>query len=162
MFTEKTNQHHMQLNWIYKSFHLLTVEELYAIMQLRNEVFSVEQNCVYQDADDKDQASFHLAGWDGNKLAAYCRILPAGLSYESPSIGRVVSSPAYRKCGCGQQLMQLAITKTLEQFNHPTITISAQFYLEKFYSHLGFQQISDIYDEDGIPHIKMQLLSGSK
>ncbi|MBC7629732.1 GNAT family N-acetyltransferase [Ferruginibacter sp.] len=152
----------MQLNWIYKSFHLLTVEELYAIMQLRNEVFSVEQNCVYQDADDKDQASYHLAGWDGKKLAAYCRILPAGLSYDSPSIGRVVSSPAYRNSGCGRRLMQLAIAKSLAQFNHPLITISAQFYLQKFYSDLGFKQISDIYQEDGIPHIKMQLRSGSK
>ena len=150
----------MQLNWIYKSFHQLTVTELYAIMQLRNEVFSVEQNCVYQDADDKDQASYHLAGWDGNKLAAYCRILPAGLSYDSPSIGRVVSSPAYRKSGCGKQLMQLAIAKTQAQFNHPLITISAQLYLEKFYSSLGFKQISDIYEEDGIPHIKMQLQTG--
>ena len=146
----------MQLNWIYKSFHQLTVEELYAIMQLRMEVFSVEQNCVYQDADDKDQASYHLAGWDDNMLAAYCRILPAGLSYDSPSIGRVVSSPAYRKTGCGRQLMLLAIAKTLEQFNHPLITISAQLYLEKFYSALGFKQISDIYLEDGIPHIKMR------
>lgn len=152
----------MQLNWIYKSFHLLTVEELYAVMQLRNEVFSVEQNCVYQDADDKDQASYHLTGWDGKKLAAYCRILPAGLSYDSPSIGRVVSSPAYRNSGCGRQLMQLAIAKTLAQFNHPLITISAQFYLKKFYSDLGFRQISDVYEEDGIPHIKMQLRSGSK
>ncbi len=152
----------MQLNWIYKSFHLLTVEELYAIMQLRNEVFSVEQNCVYQDADDKDQASYHLAGWDGKKLAAYCRILPAGLSYDSPSIGRVVSSPAYRNSGCGRRLMQLAITKTMAQFNQPLITISAQLYLQKFYSDLGFKQISDVYAEDGIPHIKMQLRSGSK
>ena len=152
----------MQLNWIYKSFHLLTVDELYAIIQLRMEVFSVEQNCVYQDADDKDQASYHLAGWDGKKLAAYCRILPAGLSYESPSIGRVVSSPAYRKSGCGRQLMQLAIAKTSEQFNLPLITISAQFYLEKFYGAIGFKQISDVYMEDGIPHIKMQLQSGSR
>jgi len=147
----------MQLNWIYKSFHHLTVAELYAIMQLRNEVFSVEQNCVYQDADDKDQACYHLAGWDGKKLAAYCRILPAGLSYDSPGIGRVVSSPAYRKSGFGRQLMQQAIAKTHSQFNHPLITISAQFYLEKFYTSLGFKQISGIYEEDGIPHIKMQL-----
>ena len=152
----------MQLNWIYKSFHQLTVTELYAIMQLRNEVFSVEQNCVYQDADDKDQASHHLAGWDGNKLAAYCRILPAGLSYDSPGIGRVVSSPAYRKSGCGRQLMQQAIAETSAQFNHPLITISAQLYLEKFYSSLGFKQISDVYEEDGIPHIKMQLQAGFK
>ena len=152
----------MQLRWIYKSFPELTVTELYAIMQLRNEVFSVEQNCVYQDADDKDQASYHLAGWDGNKLVAYCRILPAGLSYDSPSIGRVVSSAVYRKIGCGRRLMQQAITETLTQFNHPLITISAQFYLEKFYTSLGFKQISDVYDEDGIPHIKMQLQAGSK
>ena len=152
----------MQLKWIFKSFPELTVTELYAIMQLRIEVFSVEQNCVYQDADDKDQASYHLAGWDDNKLVAYCRILPAGLSYDSPSIGRVVSSPGYRKIGCGRLLMQQAIAKTQAEFNHPLITISAQFYLEKFYTSLGFKQMSDVYDEDGIPHIKMQLLAGSK
>jgi ElaA protein len=145
----------MELNWEYKSFNELTVAELYAILQLRNEVFSVEQNCVYQDADDKDQMSFHLTGWDGEKLAAYCRILPQGLSYTEASIGRVVTSPAYRKSGYGRVLMIKAIVKTLSQFTCSKITISAQFYLTKFYESLGFTAFGDIYMEDNILHIKM-------
>ena len=84
----------MQLNWIFKKFDELTAAELYSIMQLRNEVFVVEQNCVYQDADDKDQKSFHLCGWDEGKLVAYTRIIPQGISYAEASIGRVVTSPA--------------------------------------------------------------------
>ncbi len=144
------------LRWEYKSFDGLTVTELYAILQLRNEVFSVEQNCVYQDADDKDQPAFHFCGWDENKLAAYCRILPKGISYDHPSIGRVVTSPQHRKSGYGREMMQLAVTKTIEQFNDPVIIISAQSYLKKFYGSIGFAQVSDEYLEDGIPHIKMQ------
>lgn len=146
----------MQLNWVYKTFDELSVKELYAILQLRNEVFSVEQNCVYQDADDKDQPAYHLCGWHGNKLAAYCRILPKGISYEHPSIGRVVTSPQYRKGGYGRELMKLAVAKTIEHFNDSIIIISAQLYLKKFYESIGFEQISGEYLEDGIPHIKMQ------
>lgn len=146
----------MQLTWTYTPFNELSVAELYKILQLRNEVFSVEQQCVYQDADDKDQPAYHLCGWDGNKLAAYCRILPKGISYDHPSIGRVVTSPQYRRGGFGRELVHLAIAKTIEQFNHPVIIISAQLYLKGFYASLGFVQVSDEYMEDGIPHIKMQ------
>lgn len=146
----------MELTWIYKSFNELTPAELYAILQLRIEVFSVEQNCVYQDADGKDQQSIHLCGWNGNFLAAYCRILPAGLSYDHPSIGRVVTSPQHRKNGYGKMLMQKAIEKTIRLFHDPLIIISAQFYLKVFYESLGFEQVSEVYLEDNIPHIKMQ------
>lgn len=146
----------MQLNWVYKSFGELSVAELYAILQLRNEVFSVEQHCVYQDADDKDQPAYHLCGWDGSRLAAYCRILPKDISYAHPSIGRVVTSPQYRKAGYGRALMQLAVIKTMAQFNDPVIVISAQLYLQNFYESIGFLQVSDTYMEDGIPHIQMQ------
>jgi len=149
----------MQMNWKYVSFDDLSVAELYAILQLRYEVFVIEQNCIYQDADDKDQKSFHLMCWDGDKLVAYCRILPPGLSYKDPSIGRVVSSPAYRDRGYGRKLMKLAITKTHEQFNCKNITISAQQYLEKFYASLGFVKVSDPYLEDNIPHIQMEFES---
>src|SRR5665647_711739 len=131
------------LHWIYKSFEALTNTELYAIMQLRNEVFVVEQNCVYQDADNKDIQSFHLSGWDNNILVAYCRILPPELSFAEASIGRVVTAGPYRKTGSGRVLMQRAILATLQQFNCRQITISAQLYLKKFYESLGFAQISD-------------------
>ncbi len=147
----------MQLNWILKKFDELTPIELYRIMQLRNEVFVVEQNCVYQDADNKDQPSLHFCGWDNEKLVAYTRIIPPGLSYAEASIGRVVTSPAYRKTGAGRKLMQESINHTFSQFNCTAIKIGAQVYLTKFYQSLGFAQSSEQYLEDGIPHIEMIL-----
>jgi ElaA protein len=148
----------MELNWMYKYFNELLPAELYAVMQLRNEVFVVEQNCVYQDADEKDLEGFHLMGWDGAKLVAYTRILPPGIAYAAEaSIGRVVTSPAYRGTGAGRQLMELSIVKTMEQFDVKTIKIGAQLYLEKFYQSLGFVQCGPGYLEDDIPHIPMQL-----
>jgi ElaA protein len=115
----------MELTWTCQSFNELSPSGLYAILQLRIAVFSVEQNCIYQDADGKDPDSFHLCGWDGKHLAAYCRLLPSGLSYDHPSIGRVVTALDYRKGGHGKQLMQHAIVKTMELFNDPIIIISA-------------------------------------
>ena len=144
-------------NWKITSFNELSATQLYAIMQLRNEVFVVEQNCVYQDADNKDEASFHLAGWEDNKLVAYCRILPPGIAYTESSIGRVVVSPGYRRFGYGRKLMEQSIGFSLKKFNYKKITISAQYYLEKFYQSLGFITISETYLEDNLPHIKMQL-----
>ena len=143
------------LQWVYKSFNELTNTELYAIMQLRIAIFSVEQNCAYQDADNKDFQSFHLAAWDNNVLVAYCRILPPKLSFKEASIGRVITAADYRKNGTGRVLMQKAITLTLQQFNCSQIAIGAQLYLKKFYNSLGFNQVSDTYLEDGIPHIEM-------
>jgi ElaA protein len=145
----------MELKWKLNYFKELSTEELYTILQLRNEVFVVEQNCVYQDADNKDSISFHLSGWDGGNLVAYCRILPPGVSYTEASIGRVVSSPQYRNKGYGKQLMNEAIINTLAQFGCNTIKISAQLYLQKFYEQLGFVKLSDSYMEDNIPHIEM-------
>ena len=145
----------MQLKWKLNYFKELSTEDLYTILQLRNEVFVVEQNCVYQDADNKDSISFHLSGWDGVNLVAYCRILPPGVSYTEASIGRVVSSPQYRNKGYGKQLMNEAIIHTLAQFECNTIKISAQLYLQKFYEQLGFIKLSDSYLEDNIPHIEM-------
>ena len=147
----------MQLNWIFKKFDELTAVELYNIMQLRNEVFVVEQNCIYQDADDKDQPSMHLCGWDGKKLVAYTRIIPQGISYTEASIGRVVTSPAYRKTGAGGQLMKESISRCFSEFNCTAIKIGAQIYLTAFYQSLGFVQCSSEYLEDGIPHIEMIL-----
>ena len=145
----------MQLNWIFKKFDELTATELYAIMQLRNKVFVVEQNCVYQDADNKDQHCWHLCGWDAKELVAYTRIIPPGISYAKASIGRVVTSPMYRKSGAGRTLMEASILHTLKQFNCQSIKIGAQVYLTKFYQSLGFIQSSSQYLEDGIPHIEM-------
>ena len=147
----------MKLNWIVKKFDALTPYELYNIMWLRNEVFVVEQNCVYQDADYKDQKGWHLMGVDeDNKLMAYVRLLPAGVSYEKqPSIGRVVTNPAARGTGAGRELMNVAIKHCEELFGKVDIKIGAQYYLLKFYNSLGFKQTSEIYLEDNIEHIEM-------
>ena len=145
----------MNIQWTLKPFDGLSPRELYAILQLRNEVFVVEQNCVFQDADDKDQASFHLLGFQQDKLVAYTRLVPSGVAYNEPSIGRVVTSPAVRGTGAGKELMQVSIEKTYELFGIKPIKIGAQLYLKKFYEGFGFEQISDPYLEDGIPHIYM-------
>jgi ElaA protein len=148
----------MELNWVLKKFTDLTAAELYAVMQLRNEVFVVEQNCVYQDADDNDQQSLHFMGWDGANLAAYTRIIPPGTTFKQASIGRVVTSPKYRGTGIGRKLMELSIGNTFSHFNCTEIKIGAQLYLKNFYESLGFVPCSDIYLEDNIPHIKMLLV----
>jgi ElaA protein len=143
--------------WRLKKFDDLSPHELYAILRLRNEVFVVEQNCVFQDADNKDQGSYHYMGYVNNDLAAYTRLVPPGYIYQEASIGRVVSSPAYRGTGIGKLLMINSIENCYSLFGKLPIKIGAQYYLKKFYSSLGFEQVSDIYDEDGIDHIYMLL-----
>lgn len=143
------------MNWIIKKFEDLTPNEVYAIIQLRNEVFVVEQNCVYQDADNRDQQCWHVMGWHGDLLAAYTRILPPGIMYDLPSIGRVVTSPAIRKTGIGKLLMEKSIETVGNLFGNASIKIGAQLYLKKFYESLGFRQSSELYLEDGIEHIEM-------
>jgi ElaA protein len=138
-----------------KRFDELTPHELYSILQLRNEVFVVEQNCVFQDADDKDQASHHLLGYNNKKLVAYTRLVPPGVIYSEMSIGRVVTSPSVRRFGAGKGLMQQSIAKICSLFGNNVIKIGAQLYLKKFYEGFGFSQVGEGYIEDGIPHIYM-------
>lgn len=141
--------------WKCKPFNELSVEELYDILRLRNEVFVVEQNCVFQDADNKDQHCYHLCGWKNNTLIAYVRLVPPGISYEEPSIGRVVTSPLARRTGAGRLLMQKAIEECFKIFGEQNIRIGAQLYLKEFYESLRFHQVSEVYLEDNIPHIEM-------
>ena len=115
----------------------------------------VEQNCVYQDADNKDICSWQFMGWDNEKLVAFTRLLPPGLAYEQASIGRVVTSPSARGSGIGKELMQQSIKEIKNLFGEVPIKIGAQLYLQKFYTSLGFVQTSEIYLEDGIKHIEM-------
>jgi ElaA protein len=145
----------MQIQWLLKKFEELSPYQLYSILQLRNEVFVVEQNCVFQDADDKDQNSHHLMGFDNNKLIAYTRIVPPGEAYEQASIGRVVTSSSVRKLGAGKELMKQSINAVYSLFGNQPIKIGAQLYLKKFYESFGFEQTSDVYLEDGIEHIYM-------
>lgn len=147
----------LQISWKCQPFNSLTPYELYAIIRLRNEVFVVEQNCVFQDADDKDQQCYHLMGLIENRMAAYARLVPAGVCYHYISIGRVITSPAFRKSGAGKALMQKAIEECYRLFNEQTIKIGAQFHLKKFYESFGFLQSSEVYLEDNIPHIEMLL-----
>src|SRR5215510_4325106 len=144
------------INWSFKKFDDLTPNELYSVLRLRNEVFVVEQNCVFQDADDKDQDSHHLMGWDDEMLVAYSRIVPLGIAYDSfPSIGRVVTSPKMRKTGIGKILMEQSIQELQKLFGKGSIKLGAQLYLKNFYESFGFVQSGDLYIEDGIPHIEM-------
>jgi len=143
------------MTWILKSFDDLTPKELYQILQLRNEVFIVEQNCPYQDLDNKDLKAFHLMGMQNHQLLAYSRLLAPGISYSESSIGRVVSSPAARKTGMGKQLMTESIHQIQNLFHTDSIRIGAQLYLKKFYESFGFQQEGEPYLEDQIPHIIM-------
>lgn len=143
------------IQWTIKSFPELTPAELYDMLKLRSEVFVVEQQCIFLDMDDKDQDSHHLQGRLNDELVAACRILPPGLSYEEPSIGRVVGSPRYRGKGAGIALMENAIQETMRLYGTLPIKIGAQLYLKRFYESFGFVQCSETYMEDDIPHIKM-------
>lgn len=148
----------MDINWQIKSFGALSAADLYEILRLRNEVFVVEQNCPYQDVDGKDLKSIHLMAFDKGRLAAYCRLLPDGVSFPEHSIGRVITQADYRGSGLGRQLMEKAIKTARETlFGHVPIRIGAQFYLKRFYESFGFVQTSTIYLEDGIEHIEMLL-----
>lgn len=145
------------IQWYCKKFTELSVHELYEIMTLRSQVFVVEQNCVYLDADGKDEESFHFYAVANGRIAAYARLLPPNLSFAQASIGRVLTAPAQRRKGLGILLMQQCIKKTLDLFDTTSIKIGGQLYLKSFYENLLFQQCSEVYEEDGIHHIEMIL-----
>ncbi len=144
------------IEWTTKSFLELTVNELYDLLALRAEVFVVEQDCVYQDLDGKDQSSLHLLGYENGQLIAYARILDKGLSYpEYSSIGRVVTSPKVRGRAIGYDLMREAYKSLSEAYGEQAVKISAQAHLQGFYGKLGYAGMGEEYLEDGIPHIAM-------
>jgi ElaA protein len=143
--------------WICKKFNELTAAEVYDIMKIRSEVFVVEQNCVYLDADDKDLKAYHLFTYISEGIAAYARLLPQRSSYKEPSIGRVLTAALQRKKGIGILLMDEAIKQTLHLYDTKVIKIGAQLYLKDFYKRFGFKQTSEEYNEDGILHIEMTL-----
>jgi len=143
------------LNIITKTFQQLTTDELYAILQLRSEVFVVEQNCVYQDIDAKDQKALHVLGFKNEVLVAYTRLFKPGDYFENASIGRVVVRQNERQHKYGYDIMKVSIDAVQQHYNETTIKISAQEYLVNFYSNLGFKTIGNSYLEDGIPHVAM-------
>ena len=138
-----------------KKFDELNTTTLYDILQLRSEIFVVEQDCVYQDLDGKDQKALHVIGKKNNKVVAYTRVFGSGDYFEHSSIGRVVVAKDQRQYGYGKVIMNASIKAVKEHLNEDIIKISAQTYLKKFYNGLGFKEYGEEYLEDGIPHVAM-------
>lgn len=150
----------LRVEWQWTSYADLSLDELYALLQLRQMVFIVEQSCPYLDADGYDARARHLLGWIEREgapplLGAYVRIFEPGIKYAEASIGRVITHPEMRRAGLGKILMSEAIRRTEEIAPRSDIRIGAQVYLEKFYEQFGFRRVSEPYDEDGIMHIEM-------
>ena len=138
------------------SFAELDTDELYALLQLRSAVFIFEQNCVYQDMDGYDRQALHVLGERDGALQCYARLLPPGIKFpHGSSIGRVLSSEAVRGSGHGRQLMSYCVARCEDNWPQAPIMISAQEYLEGFYSSFGFETVRGPYMEDGIPHLEM-------
>jgi ElaA protein len=143
------------LQWQFVRFDALSVQQLYALLQLRTEVFVVEQNCVFQDMDGADDKAMHLLGMRQDKLVAYARCFDAGIKFKEASIGRVITHASLRGTGAGHALMRQALEAMNTQWGVQPIRIGAQARLEKFYEQHGFNAASAPYIEDGIPHIEM-------
>jgi len=138
-----------------KTFQELSLDELYEMLALRSEIFVVEQDCVYQDIDGKDQKAIHILGYKDEKLVAYTRCFDKGMYFEEASIGRVLVKEGQRKYGYGHEIFDASVKEVISRFNVDKIKISAQQYLIKFYESHDFEQTGEGYLEDGIPHIAM-------
>ena len=145
------------MNWQWSRFDELSLDTLYLVLQVRQAIFAVEQDCVYQDCDGADQQCWHLIGWNQERTAidAYLRVVPAGIKYPEVAIGRVLIAEQARGKNYGTQLMREGINRINAQWPGTSIRISAQAHLQKFYGALGFVTVSEPYDEDGIPHVEM-------
>ena len=137
-----------------KEFTELTTAELYEILKLRAEVFVVEQNCPYQDLDDKDQSSYHLFLEDNGQIIAVLRILPENIAYKEMAIGRLIVKKSYRGKGISRKMMVRAMEFITEDLGKEKIRLSGQAYLNDFYQSLGFEKVSEMYLEDGIEHFE--------
>lgn len=143
------------MNWRCASFNELSLQELYELMALRQEVFVVEQDCPYLDADGKDQDSYHVLGYEGPILAAYARVVKPGISYEEVAVGRVIVKMPYRGKKLGDALMLQSHDFIRKQYGAVAIRLSAQSHLKAFYQNLGYEPTGKEYLEDGIPHMEM-------
>lgn len=143
------------MDLVVKRFKKLSIEELYKILQVRVSVFVVEQNCTYQEIDDKDRYSYHVFLKDDTGIKAYLRVIDKGVSFEEVSIGRVLTIK--RGCGLGNKILLEGIKVAKERMNADKIKIEAQSYAKEFYEKVGFKQVSEEFLEDGIPHIQMVL-----
>ena len=144
------------IDWHFAPFGSLTPRQVHDMYRLRTAVFIVEQNCVFQDVDGADPQCWHLLGYSNDELVAYARLLPAGVKFAEPSIGRVITAPSVRRTGMGRVLMAEAMKRAGELWPGQRIRIGAQAHLERFYNGFGFTKSSEPYDEDGILHIEME------
>ena len=142
------------MDWFLKEFDELSLDELYEILKLRAEVFVVEQDCVYNDLDDRDQMALHLFLKDGDEIIAVSRILPENVAFEDMAIGRVIVKKEYRGHGIAKKIMQKAVDYIIKDLKKDKIRLSGQAYLVRFYEDLGFKKVSDVYLEDGIDHFE--------
>mgnify|MGYP006273546779 CR=1 FL=1 len=155
-----TGVDHLLLRWELQAFNALTRLELYSILAARIAVFVVEQDCPYPELDGRDVEALHLTAWlDDGEIAAYARILPPETRFAEPSIGRILTTRNHRGTGLGRVLVRRAIDATRSRFPDQDIRISAQRHLGAFYGSFGFEDDSEPYDEDGIPHVDMRLAS---
>jgi ElaA protein len=140
-----------------KYFNELNISELYEIVKARYEVFACEQEITCEnDFDDKDKECIHLFAIDNDKVVGYCRLLPPGLSYDDASIGRVLVLKEYRGKGLAKEMMIKAINEIERNYKVNKITLSAQCYIKELYKSVGFKEVSEEYEEAGIPHVKMK------
>lgn len=142
------------MSWCIKSFQELTNDELYEILQLRTSIFVVEQKCAYLEVDGKDKFAYHLFKKEDEKIIAYLRVLPKGISYKEASLGRIIVKQAQRGTGLGRELVARGIAFLENEWHEKTIKIQAQSRLQTFYESFGFRPISDIYSDEGLPDRK--------
>lgn len=143
------------VSWRWYTFAEFDTDTLFQYLRLRQQVFVVEQNCAYPDIDDLDRVSTHLLGWVDEQIVACLRLVPPGLKYPEPSIGRVIAVSELRGTGLGNQLIQTGLKGAAEQYPNMANRIGAQSHLQRFYARHGFVTVSDEYDEDGILHVDM-------
>lgn len=143
------------MTWLWLSFAEMTSEQLYEVLRLRQEVFVVEQKCPYLDADGLDGLAMHLMAFDNVGLVAYARVLPPGVRYAEPAIGRALTAMRVRRTGIGREMMRRCIAQCTAHFGKSDIRISAQTYLKSFYESFGFSGTGKEYLEDDIPHMEM-------
>ncbi len=149
----------MAVSWNWKLFSDLSVDELHDLLALRNQVFVVEQGCIYQDLDLKDKPSFHVIGTgSNNSIIATARVLPPGVSYSEVSIGRVCLESTQRGKGIGKTLMEKCLECVHEEFGKVSVRISAQLYLQRYYEYFGFERVGEVYLEEDLDHIQMVLM----
>ena len=155
MSTMSTMSERSGIDWKFATFDALTLSQLYAVLQLRSEVFVVEQACVFQDMDGADAQAMHLLGTSGGQLLAYARCFAAGVKFKEASIGRLITRSELRGSGAGHVLVSRAIDSVTRQWGPQAIRIGAQARLESFYRQHGFETTGEPYIEDGISHIEM-------